>query len=237
MRFAIIADIHGNLEALNQVWQSIKHQEIDEILCLGDIVGYGPNPNECVERVRKMGAKTVVGNHDYALFDEAGLEHFNPLAQAAALWTKSVLKPENFQYLACLPFTVKLPGIMFVHGSPIQPRAFHYISDTLEALIQFRGFEERICFVGHSHCPGIFSSDGEVFKESVNLQEGQRYIINVGSVGQPRDNNPLACYGILDDKSLTFSLVRLQYHIKKTARKMEKARLPNFLSERLFVGI
>lgn len=236
MRYAIISDIHGNLEALKSVLKSIKRQEVDEILCLGDIVGYGSNPNECVDRIRKMGLKTVVGNHDYVNIDESWLEDFNPNAQAAARWTKKVLKRENLQYLTFLPFTIRLTDILLVHGSPVEPRGFHYIFDVFKALNEFRGFKERVCFVGHSHSPINFSSDGNVFKGGFQLQKGQRYIINVGSVGQPRDDNPLACYGVFDTNLLTFYLVRVEYKIRKTAKKIKKAGLPVFLAERLFSG-
>jgi len=236
MRYAVISDIHGNLEALKSVLKSIKKNGVDEILCLGDIVGYGPNPNECVERIKKMGIKTVVGNHDYVMVDDSWLEHFNPAAKLAALWTKALLKSENLQYLACLPFTVRLPDILLVHGSPIKPGRFHYIFNAIEALSQLNGFQEKICFVGHSHYPAIFTSDGDVFKDGAELKDSVRYIINVGSVGQPRDKNPSACYGLLDTDSLTFSLVRIDYYIKKTAKKIMKAGLPVFLAERLFEG-
>ncbi|MBI2626088.1 MAG: metallophosphoesterase family protein [Candidatus Nealsonbacteria bacterium] len=236
MRYAVISDIHGNLEALKKVLRSIKKNKVDEILCLGDIVGYGPNPNECVERIRKMDIKAVAGNHEYALADESLLECFNPIAKEAALWTKGTLKPENLKYLACLPFTAKLPDILLVHGSPIGPRSFDYILNVIEAMSQFHGFEERICFIGHSHAPMIFSSDGDVFRKSVSLQEGNRYIINVGSVGQPRDGNSLACYGILDTCNLTFSFIRVDYNSRKTAKKIINAGLPVFLAERLLEG-
>lgn len=236
MRYAIISDIHGNLEALKRVAKAIKHEKIDEVWCLGDIVGYGPNPNECVERVKKMCSTVVVGNHDYVMVNDSLLQDFNPLAKKAARWTKDNLKKENLQYLACLSFTAKMPDILLVHGSPISPRSFTYIFDVFSALSQFQGFQEWLCFVGHSHVPGIFCSNGEVMKDSAVLKKDQKYIINVGSVGQPRDENPQACYGILDTDSLTFSFKRIDYYIGKTAKKMLHAGLPEYLAERLSCG-
>lgn len=240
MRYAIISDIHGNLEALKKVLRSIKIHGVDEIICLGDIVGYGSDPNACVERIMKAEIKTVVGNHDYAAVDESIVSDFNDNAKLAIAWTRSILSRENLEFLACLPVRLKISDILMIHSSPSFPLEWNYILDPITALGEFGSFQEKIAFVGHSHRPVIFSSDGNEIVptgETVySLQEEIRYIINVGSVGQPRDFDQRASYGIFDTERLTFTLFRVEYKIKKTAAKIKNNGLPEFLAKRLFLG-
>jgi putative phosphoesterase len=154
MRIAIISDIHSNLEALTKALEIIDTKNIDEIVCLGDIVGYGANPNECVEIVKKRAKYVVMGNHDFAVaVDPTELAYFNSYARESALWTRGVLTEENLEFLRSLPFTISIKNLLFVHSSPAQPREWEYIFTEAQAKVQFKYFTEKICFIGHSHLP------------------------------------------------------------------------------------
>ncbi|CUT05583.1 metallophosphoesterase family protein, partial [Candidatus Kryptobacter tengchongensis] len=187
MRIAIISDIHSNLEALTKAFEIIDTKNVDEIVCLGDIVGYGANPNECVELIRKRVKYVVMGNHDYAVaVDPAELFYFSSYARESDLWTREVLTKENLDFLKSLPFTISLKNLLFVHSAPAQPREWEYIFTEAQAKVQFQYFKEKICFIGHSHFPGIFPENGFY---NGKLDRNTRYIINVGSIGQPRDGD------------------------------------------------
>ncbi len=241
MRYAIISDIHGNLEALKKVLRAVKKNGADEIICLGDIVGYGPNPNECVERISERDIRTVAGNHDYAVIDESLIAGFNAAAAQAIKWTISVLTPENQEFLAGLPLFLKVPDVYLVHSTPSLPLEWNYILDPITAMGEMECFEEKFALIGHSHRPAIFTKTGESVPvgggDIIPLKKDERYIINPGSVGQPRDHCPGASFGILDTDRLTFALFRVDYNIKKTASKIRhNGALPKFEGERLFQG-
>lgn len=241
MKYAIISDIHGNLEALDTVLTEIEKQKVDSIVCLGDIVGYGPNPNECVDKVREVAEVSLAGNHDYAPLGKLDLSYFNPWARDAIRWTSDELSEASIEFLLGLPLKLELNGFTIVHATPEQPAEWNYILTIGDAARNFSEFEGQVCFIGHSHVPMAVSLDQEgeylVQKENpLTIQDDMRYIINVGSVGQPRDLNPRACFAIYDNEEKKYELFRVEYNINETQSKIRKSGLPEFLAERLELG-
>jgi len=241
MKYAIISDIHGNLFALEQALQRIDELKCDRIVCLGDIVGYGPFPNECCRVIQDRADVAVAGNHDHAAIDLVSTQNFNRFAKAAIEWTMSELSAENKDYLRSLDLIHKENDSLFVHSSPADPGAWDYVLSLYDAEIAFNAFESQVCFIGHSHYPVAFSfEDGEFPKNErlpqLTLFRGFRYIINVGSVGQPRDENRDACFGIYDSDRGTFELMRASYDVQQTQAAMAQKGLPEFLIERLSLG-
>ncbi len=232
MRLAIISDIHSNLEALTTALDAIDKQKVDQIICLGDIVGYGANPRECLQLVRERCGIILLGNHDLAAVQTEKAEDFNPLARTAAHWTNTMLSDEERSYLLSLPYTATLDDLLFVHSSPYQPEEFHYILSSDDAVNAMRYCTQRLCFVGHSHVPGMFSERGY----ATALDATQRYLINVGSVGQPRDGNPQLSFGLLDTTRWKYDNIRLTYDAMTASRKIIAAGLPRVLGERLLTG-
>jgi putative phosphoesterase len=235
MRIAIVSDIHSNLEALQKAFEIIDEKKVDEVICLGDLVGYGANPNECIDLTRKRATYVLLGNHDQAAFDLSQTEHFNRHARTAAYWTNQTLTQENLEYLKALPFRHAISDLTFVHASPKDPDQWEYIFSAHEAKINFESFQTRICFVGHTHIPGIFPEDLTMQKSKVTREN--RYIINVGSVGQPRDGNWKLSFGIFDTTAWTYQLIRSEYDVQAASEKITAADLPRFLADRLLVGI
>ncbi|MGD9898398.1 MAG: metallophosphoesterase [Calditrichaceae bacterium] len=236
MIIAVLSDIHGNLEALEAVFRYIDENPVDKIYCLGDIVGYGPNPNECVELIRERSDITLMGNHDYAALGLANIEYFNEYAKMSTYWTINNLKKENEDFLRKLPFTHQNGRIMLVHASPANPPYWHYILSFQEAKKELQTFDESICFVGHSHVPVIFSKDKAYKQSPFMIEQNQKYIVNVGSVGQPRDGNAKSCFVVFDESTGELKHVRLEYDVEKTYKKIIRAGLPVFLAERLLKG-
>ncbi|CUS78100.1 Predicted phosphodiesterase [Candidatus Kryptonium thompsonii] len=234
MRIAIISDIHSNLEALTKAFEIIDTKNVDEIVCLGDIVGYGANPNECVELIKKRVKYVVIGNHDYAVaVDPNELLYFSAHARESDLWTRDVLTKENLDFLKSLPFTISFKDLLFVHSSPAQPREWEYIFTEVQAKVQFPYFKEKICFIGHSHLPGVFPETGSY---NGKLDRNTRYIINVGSVGQPRDGDWRLCFGIFDTNTWTYEEIRAEYDVEKASNKIIQNGLPKVLAKRILVG-
>jgi len=245
---ALISDIHANLEALEAVLADIREKDITEIYCLGDIVGYGPNPCECLDYVIKKSVVTILGNHDQAaLFDPDG---FNPVALQAVYWTREQLESEGepaevnrrWDFLGELPRTHGEGKSLYVHGSAREPTNEYvfpedvYNQRKMDAL--FSRFEQY-CFQGHTHIPGVFTKDREFLTpEDVGNQfrlGTDPVMVNVGSVGQPRDNDPRACYVIQEDDLLTFR--RIDYPVEMTAQKIyDIPDLDNMLGDRLLSG-
>ncbi|HUN67129.1 MAG TPA: metallophosphoesterase family protein [Bacteroidota bacterium] len=232
MRFAIISDIHANQEALEAVAASIRVQAPDAVVCLGDIVGYGARPNDCIDVVRTLTPHVLLGNHDEAAIDLGRAEYFNPYARIAAEWTHDELTEEHKTFIQALPYSLALGGILFVHSSPRDPAEWNYIITDADAQENFPAFTEPVCFVGHSHLPGIFSAD----LSEGPVRRGMQFIINVGSVGQPRDNDPRSSYGIFDTNHWEYRNIRVEYNIDAAAAKIRKAGLPKPLADRLFAG-
>lgn len=243
MRFAFISDIHANLEALEAVLDDIGSQNIDELICLGDIVGYGANPNECCELISSRSPVTLLGNHDAAAVDQLSTQHFNIHAKIAIEWTSKNLKKENQTFLEALPLKATKPSMTLVHATPYEPNMWYYITSLEEAAFNCQFFDTQLCFVGHTHIPIIIvlDKDKELYVHQDSLihldeVENGRLLINVGSVGQPRDRNPKSCYGIFDDDSGEFTYRRVAYDIDKTQSKMKKIKMPEFLITRLQDG-
>ena len=244
MRYAIISDIHSNLEALQAVLKTIEQEKIDKILCLGDIVGYGPNPNECLDLVQQHCEIILTGNHDFACIENSELYYFNRYAKQAVEWTLTILSNEKLNYLANLPLDGKIDNYYLVHANAYDPRSWDYVLSLDEAIYNFSKFDEKICFIGHSHHPIIYMeySENDVLKynlkqnSEIQLEDSNRYIINVGSVGQPRDGNPDSAFGILDTTNQRYELKRVAYDINETFQKMISAGLPQFLADRLLMG-
>jgi predicted phosphodiesterase len=240
MRYAVISDIHSNLEALRAVKKEIVKQDVDKIIFLGDIVGYGPDPNECIEAIKDLSDILIAGNHDFGAVGMTDIGTFNTLALTAIGWTIGLLTNENKRFLKQLPLssTIKDENIFLVHSTPREPERWHYLLDSRDAGINFKHFNEKVCFLGHSHRPAIMelAPDGTitVYKESSGIKEGCRYIVNVGSVGQPRDGNPDAAYVIYDTDSV--EIKRVSYDIVLTQKRMREAGLPSLLIKRLEFG-
>ncbi len=248
---ALISDIHGNLEALQAVLEDIGQEGVDEIFCLGDVVGYGPNPTQCLELVMSRCRITILGNHDQAtLFDPNG---FNPVALQAIYWTRDQLEvpgsgPDSinrrWDFLGELPRLYNEGEFLFVHGSPRDPTQEYvfpedvYNSRKMDAIF---GRFERYCFTGHTHIPGVFTHSREFLTpEEIGFQfklTNEKALINVGSVGQPRDNDPRACYTILEREESRITFKRVEYQVNDTAQKIYKVHeLDNMLGDRLRTG-
>ncbi len=237
MKIAILSDIHSNLEALDAALEYIRGRDIDSIYCLGDIVGYGPNPNECVERIRENCKVALMGNHDYAAIGMADIEYFNDYARASVFWTRDTLSQENMTYLESLPFSYEEEAFLLVHSSPSNPSRWHYILSREIAEIEMDYFKQPLCFIGHSHVPVVYSADRVIREHHVYLDtDSKKYIINVGSIGQPRDGEPKLCFVVYDTESRELEYVRLYYPVNKTYEKIIKNGLPVFLAERLLKG-
>lgn len=240
MKYAIISDIHGNLEALQAVLKGLKKEGYDLLLCLGDIVGYGPNPNECCQLMREIEGVVIAGNHDWAAVGKTGIEYFNTFARMAIRWTSEVLGEVNRNWLSGLPLRWVKGDLLLVHSSPSEPSLWNYVLSRQEASQEFRTFTERICLIGHSHQPAVFARQEDDCQQDVfdglKLKPSLRYIINVGSVGQPRDGDPRAAACIYDNKRDSVKLRRFAYDVRKTQEKMAKVNLPVYLADRLSLG-
>jgi diadenosine tetraphosphatase ApaH/serine/threonine PP2A family protein phosphatase len=240
MKFAVISDVHANLEALEAVMALLEGSSPDQVLFLGDAVGYGPEPNECLDRLRNLCPILLMGNHDSASTGLMDVARFNIFARRGVEYSAAELTGENREYLAGLPLTHRLEDILLVHASPFEPGEWHYIYGQGDAGENFESFDEEICFVGHSHRPGIFSLDteGGISEEGpeATLMKGKRYIVNVGSVGQPRDGDPRAAAALYDTSSRKLEIRRVPYDIEAVQSKMAARGLPPYLSERLSVG-
>jgi diadenosine tetraphosphatase ApaH/serine/threonine PP2A family protein phosphatase len=240
MLTAIVSDIHGNLEALEAVLADVRAQRPDRIVCLGDFVGYGASPNECIERLRPEIVGAVIGNHDVAAIGRLQLTYFNNDAAVAARWTDVRLTAENRAYLEALPYTFRLPDVLFVHASPEAPEEWRYVLSPADAQYEMATYPEPLCFIGHSHYPGAFALEGSRIRYTrdaeIRLEPGRRYLVNVGSVGQPRDGDPRAAYALHDEAAGRVRHVRIDYDVAAAGERIRSAGLPDFLAARLEWG-
>ena len=242
-RVGVISDIHGNYHALEAVLAELEKEKVDRIICCGDVVGYGARPNECVEKLRSLNVPTIAGNHDHAALLLTDISNFNEIAKAAVLWTKKVLSEENMEYLRRLPLTLRdsANNVFYVHASPKEPGEWNYILTMGDARTNFNYFTEQICFIGHSHQPFIIENDeGNLAcptRPEVEIREGRRYLINVGSVGQPRDHNPRPCYVVCDFAERRLEIKRCDYNLSGSQEAILDAGLPRELAERLAHGM
>ena len=242
MKWAILSDVHGNLDALEPVVLDLRREGAEQVAFLGDAVGYGAEPNECLAWIRQLTRWAVAGNHDWGAVGLTDIEGFNPAAHAAIVWTGENLTGENAAYLRGLRLSLKKEEITFVHASPEEPGEWHYLISFPEAEEGFRALAGDLAFVGHSHRPLALMMEGNgevkvVEGSRVSLRPGVRYIINVGSVGQPRDGNPEAAYGLYDDSKKEYILKRVPYNLQAAQKKILKAGLPPFLARRLSRGM
>ncbi len=240
MRYAIISDIHGNLEALESVLGECLKLKADKFLCAGDTVGYGASPQQCLEAVKLLRADTVAGNHDWAVSGRVDPSYFTEDGRAAVVWTRSQVSFDDIEYLNKLPLVVKHTDYALAHASLKDPGKFNYMSSVSRAYESFMLLEAPVCFVGHTHVPGIFLQRGEHTFEEVSLEVEMspelKYIVNVGSVGQPRDANPMASFAIYDTLLRTIEIRRVWYDIKKAQKAILDAGLPRALALRLEFG-
>ena len=239
MRLAVLSDIHANLAALDAVCDDLP--TVDQIWALGDLVGYGPQPNEVIRRLQELGVRAVTGNHDGAAIGAVDVSWFNPDAEAAILWTRTVLDDNSRAYLAALPEVRREGELTAVHGSPREP-IWEYITDATIAAANLGAFETRDCLYGHTHLPVVYRAVGTrmtVIPDSpsapIALDAG-RALINPSSVGQPRDGNPDASYLLLDTDAGVVEFRRVRYDIGLTQRLMRGEGLPRWLIERLAIG-
>jgi predicted phosphodiesterase len=242
MKYAIISDIHGNLEALQAVLKDIDSRAIDVMVCLGDIVGYYPNPEDCIELVRNRVDICVAGNHDYAAIGKIDTQNFTYYAFAAMEWTKHNISEKAKEFLRSLSLTIERDNMFFTHSSPSNPQDWSYVfPDSEEAVFEaFKCLVHRINFIGHTHWPSIMIQENDRVilhsEHKIKLQESNYYLINVGSVGQPRDFDSRSCYAIYNTEENEISLVRVKYDFTITQKKIRNKKLPLFLAERLEKG-
>ena len=233
MKIAIISDIHSNLEALKRVFASIDEREAEAVYCLGDIVGYGSYPNECVDLVREKCSIVLQGNHDAGAFGGLPLDHFNEFGRVAMRWTKMNLTSENLAFLGKLKPSSTSDVLSLAHATPHEPSLWRYVLSWPDAERSFKAFSTKLCFIGHTHVPMVVGEDRKVD----NLRPRVKHLVNVGSVGQPRDGNPRASYGLFDTERWAYENVRVEYDVDRAAQAILKARLPDFLAQRLYLGI
>lgn len=246
MVFLVFSDLHSNLESLTrfiEISETIPH---DRKVCLGDIVGYNTDPNECVDWVRDNVDIVLAGNHDYAVVGKMDTAYFNSYALKACLWTRGVLTKKNAEYLSSLPLKREQDGVLWVHSSPYEPEEWHYVNNKYDGEDNFPHFDGQWCFLGHSHKPVILEKHpggvveavygGAVHFWEYELKPDCRYIINVGSLGQPRDGIPAPCFVIFDSDKGTVAFQRFDYDVPRTQEKIRAQKLPVFLAERLSAG-
>lgn len=241
MKYAIIADIHANLEAWLAVKAELTKENPDKIICLGDIIGYGANPNECLNDAKTYCDYIIAGNHDWAVCGMFDINYFNLYAREAVKWTDGVVDEKHKDYLKRLPVTLDIDNFTCVHGSLYHPEEFNYILNLDAAAMTFANLKKDICFIGHSHSPAIiiYNENGNIDyidSEVIKISEGKKYIINAGSVGQPRDGNPDACYCIYDTDERIIEIKRVPYEVHLAQKKIIEAGLPQFLATRLAGG-
>ncbi len=238
--FAILGDIHSNIEALSAVLDDCAANGVTDYFCTGDIVGYNASPRECLDKIRELSCPAVMGNHDHYVSSRQDLSDFNPAAAAVVEWTRGQLKMEDIFYLRNLPFMGLGVGFSVVHSTCDNPEAFGYVFDVFQAAANFVKQKTPICFHGHSHCPVVYERrlDGVYVLDPVDmtLVPGRKYFINVGSVGQPRDGDPRASYVIYDQAAKTIRFRRVEYDIAAAQSKVRQAGLPERLAQRLEEG-
>jgi diadenosine tetraphosphatase ApaH/serine/threonine PP2A family protein phosphatase len=242
MRYALISDIHGNLEALESVLAFIDKLEPCHLLCLGDTVGYGADPEACLNRISSSAEMILAGNHDLAAAGVIPCNDFNPIARKAIEWTKEMLTPEEKEILSNLPLVYIDGECFFTHGSPLEPMQFNYVKMLDEVGEIFSSIGQKYCFVGHTHLPIMVEMNNKTGKmriiegNRVSTSGDKRFFVNVGSVGQPRDSNPDACAVIFDEDEEFIEFVRIPYDISTSQGKILSHGLPSYLAERLLLA-
>lgn len=242
MRYALLGDIHGNSEALEAVLTAINAEKFDKLVCLGDVVGYGAEPVQCLDKIMALGCDVIAGNHDWAAVGKLSIDCFNAYAKAAAMWTRDQLSDKHKEFLSNLPLTISYEHFAVAHGTFHQPEAFNYIQTVFDAQQSFESLKKlnaTIGFLGHSHVPvGFFDTDPITYTldNDIPIDEEAAVIINAGSVGQPRDENNKASFAIMDTDTKVVSIRRIEYDIDAAANKIRAAGLPEILAARLYQG-
>lgn len=233
MRLAVLADLHANLEALTTVLAEIDRRGVDACLGLGDVVGYGPDPEAVVDLVNERFAATVQGNHDAAVATGEGIAHLPPDGQEAARQHRDWIGDERAAWLAALPLVAEVHGVTLAHAAPLEPERWPRLATFSSVQAQFDAFATDVCFIGHSHRPAVASDHLGVTR----VRPGHRFLINVGSVGQPRDGDPRAAFGLFDTETMQYELVRCHYDLARTQTRILSRGLPAGLGERLAQGV
>lgn len=241
MKLALISDIHGNLEALQAVLRDIDSVKPDLLFSLGDVIGYGCDPSACIALVDKHFDVKLMGNHEYLILGKLSGDYYNKAARFSADWTQSTLSEKEMSIISDYEFEHIRDDLYFTHSSPFEPQEWNYILAPEEALWAFGHLKHRLCFVGHTHVPMIFTEMADTLPRSKAghsfvPDEELRYIINVGSVGQPRDDDPRACYVTYDTADHDVDYRRIEYDVAATQHKMTEAKLPRVLIDRLAMG-
>lgn len=240
MKCAVFGDVHGNFDALQVVLDDIERERPDAICCVGDLVGYGAEPARCIKAVAALRCPIVAGNHDYAVAGKTDTSFFNAEALEAVMWSRLHLPTKDIAFLANLKLTGTVEASLLVHGTPLEPARFDYLLSMSDAERAFEATEQRVCFVGHSHIPVTFWRSEEIRYDNapkLDLSGAHKIIINVGSVGQPRDRDPRAAYALFDTETRRLEIRRLQYDWESAGTKIIAAGLPAANAFRLAIGV
>jgi len=241
MLYGVFSDVHSNLPALEAVLQSMASRGVQRRVCLGDLVGYGADADACVQKVKENADVCIIGNHDSVALRREASSSFNVYARQAIEWTQGHLSDGSVEYMKKLPYVVEEDRFTFVHASPMSPADWHYVTNLDDALEAFDFFSTDFCLIGHTHNPIMVVMRGKEIPRIIEgpayrPAEGERILINVGSVGQPRDRDPRACWCLIDSEGSWIEFVRVEYDVKAAQAPMRKENFPNFLIERLDVG-
>lgn len=244
MRYGILGDIHSNLSALENVLTCLSKEHVDHIISVGDVVGYGAAPRECIALVREVGATVVMGNHDAACIERLDMLYFNPYARAAVYWTRDAIEEEDRTWLQSLPMVQHLEHCSVAHGTLFQPEQFDYIQSPRDADPSLDVMTLPVCFVGHTHVPVTLmrmpddpTRTAYTVDTEVDVEEASRALVNVGSIGQPRDEDPRAAYAVYDSVEGRVWIKRVEYDIDREAKRIRDAGLPPMLADRLYLGV
>ena len=249
MRYAILSDIHANLEALTAALEDLSTQRVDRYACLGDVVGYGADPVACLTRLAQLDVVTVAGNHDWGCLGKLDATWFNAAARQALAWTRDQLSFAELDVLRRWPLIQTLDALTLVHASLHRPERFEYVVDVAQAIDTLRACRTAYCGIGHTHVPWCVEYDAAehvlrrvlLIPSDLDLVQlsgdgRSRFLLNPGSVGQPRDGDPRASVAILDTEARTFAIRRVRYDVDTAQRKIREARLPGLLADRLALG-
>ncbi len=241
MLYGICSDIHSNATAFHAVLDSMKENKVERRICLGDLVGYGVDANECVQLAKENMDVCLIGNHDSVAIKYESSMGFNPYAKQAIEWTQENMSADSVAYIRSLPYIYEENDITFVHASPMSPADWLYITDLEDALNAFDHFTGTYCFIGHTHSPVIVASRPMAIPKVLDeyeytIENTERLLVNVGSVGQPRDRDCRASWCLLDTETKCIRIIRVEYDVFETQERMKKAGMPNFLVDRLSVG-
>jgi len=244
MKYGILGDIHGNLSALRAVIDRLKAEGAEHFVSVGDVVGYGAAPRECIALLRELGATVVMGNHDAACIDRLDMLYFNPYAQAAVLWTRTILDRGDREWLGGLPMVKHFEHASVAHGTLFQPEEYDYIQSPRDADPSLDVMPLPVCFVGHTHVPVTLlrlrddpTRTAYTVESEIDIEEAHRALVNVGSIGQPRDEDPRAAYALFDSTAQRVWIRRVEYDIDREAQRIRAAGLPQMLADRLYLGV